>query len=148
MKPMHGAPADPVLTIVAPAIEAACKALLTGESQVITIRELRALVTKLDGLLRSDKRDAEKAADAMLAIRLVIDRAVAVGPLAFLACPLSRVLGKTHETLKGFVASRAETARSSTKTAAIATWGNHQEARSRPLPFALDVSSRRLRSDH
>lgn len=46
---------------------------------------MRALVTKLDGLLRSDRRDADKATEAMLAIRLVIDRAVAVGPLAFLA---------------------------------------------------------------
>lgn len=108
-------PADPVLPLVAPAIEAVCKALLTGESQVITTRELRALVAKLDGLLRSDRRDADKATEAMLVIRLVIDRAVAVGPLAFLACPLSRVLGKTHEALKGFVASRAGTAPPSPK---------------------------------
>jgi hypothetical protein len=107
--------ADPVLPLVAPAIEACCKALLTGESQVITTRELRALVTKLDAVLRSDRRDADKAAEAMLAIRLVIDRAVAVGPLAFLACPLSRVLAKTHEALKGFVVSSAETARPSRK---------------------------------
>jgi hypothetical protein len=95
--------ADAVLPLAAPAVEALCKALLTGESQVITTRELRALVTKLDGTLRSDLSDQQRATEAMLVLRTVIDRAVPVGPLAFLADPLSRVLGKTHEALKMLV---------------------------------------------
>lgn len=94
--------ADPVLTIVAPAIDAACKALLTGESQVITTRELRALVTKLDGVLRSELADQQRATEAMLALRKVIDRAVSICPLQFLKDPLSRALSRTHEALRNF----------------------------------------------
>lgn len=94
--------ADAALPLVAPAIEAACKALLTGESQVITTRELRALVTQLDAVLRSERADQQRATEAMLALRKVIDRAVSTCPLQFLKDPLCRALSRTHEALRNF----------------------------------------------
>lgn len=45
---------SPLLLLITPTIEACCKALLTGESQVIT-REERALLNELGGLLRDER---------------------------------------------------------------------------------------------
>jgi hypothetical protein len=101
---------DSLLAVLQPTIEACCKALLNHDASVVTTRELRELLRKLDGLLRTEtKTDQERAVEAMLLIRKVIDRAVGTSPLAFLNDPLSRTLGRSHEGCKTFIKFGPET---------------------------------------
>jgi hypothetical protein len=95
--------ADPILATVQPVIEACCRALLDHESSVITIRELRDLLGKLDATIKSDMTTEARASTCMLLLRRVIDHSVRLAPLAFLKDPLSRTLSKTHEELKKLI---------------------------------------------